>query len=102
MTGMHALPLSLADRTVFVAGGGSAGPGWSIGRAASLTYARLGARVCVVDRDASSAEETTALIRAEGGITETFIGNVAVEPDVERLFAEARARVDGGLTGKYA
>lgn len=69
---MNALPLSLADRTVFVAGGGSAGPGWSIGRAASVTYARLGARVCVVDRDAASAAETTALIRAEGGAAETL------------------------------
>ena len=41
-------------------GGGSAGPGWSIGRAA---YARQGARVCVADRDAASAEETTAADR---------------------------------------
>ncbi|MCT9127189.1 SDR family NAD(P)-dependent oxidoreductase [Cupriavidus gilardii] len=93
MTPTPALPLSLADRTVFVAGAGSAGPGWSIGRAASLTYARLGARVCVVDRDAASAEETTALIRAEGGTAETFIGDVAIEPEVERLFAQARDRL---------
>lgn len=87
---MNALPLSLQDRTVFVAGGGSAGPGWSIGRAASLTYARLGARVCVADRDAASAAETTALIRAEGGTAETFVGDVAVEADIARLFAAAR------------
>ncbi|GAA7767600.1 MULTISPECIES: SDR family NAD(P)-dependent oxidoreductase [Cupriavidus] len=87
---MNALPLSLADRTVFVAGGGSAGPGWSIGRAASVTYARLGARVCVVDRDAASAAETTALIRAEGGAAETFVGDVAEEAEIARLFAEAR------------
>lgn len=85
-----ALPLSLAGRTVFVAGGGSAGPGWSIGRAASATYARLGARVCVADRDAASAAETTALIRDEGGTAETFVGDVAVEADVVRLFAQAR------------
>ena len=36
-----ALPLDLSGRVVFVAGGGSAGPGWSIGRAACVTYARL-------------------------------------------------------------
>ncbi len=87
-----ALPLDLSGRVVFVAGGGSAGPGWSIGRAASLTYARLGAAVCVVDRDAASAEETTALIRAEGGTAATFVGDVALDDDVQRLFAEARAR----------
>ncbi|WP_420996562.1 SDR family NAD(P)-dependent oxidoreductase [Cupriavidus sp. 30B13] len=85
-----ALPLDLSGRTVFVAGAGSAAPGWSIGRASSVTYARLGARVCVVDRDAASAEETTALIRAEGGVAETFVGDIAVEEDVARLFAEAR------------
>ncbi|AJG19272.1 SDR family NAD(P)-dependent oxidoreductase [Cupriavidus basilensis] len=87
-----ALPLDLPGRTVFVAGAGSAGPGWSIGRAASVTYARLGAQVCVVDRDAASAEETTALIRAEGGIAETFTGDVSVEAEVVRLFAAARER----------
>ena len=86
-----ALPLDLRGRVVFVAGGGSAGPGWSIGRASSLTYARLGAHVCVVDRDAASAEETTALILAEGGIARTFIGDVSVDADVVRVFAEARA-----------
>lgn len=87
-----ALPLDLDGRVVFVAGAGSAGPGWSIGRASSVTYARLGARVCVVDRDAASAEETTALIRAEGGTAETFVGDVSIEADVVRLFAAARAR----------
>ncbi|RLK44109.1 SDR family NAD(P)-dependent oxidoreductase [Cupriavidus plantarum] len=87
-----AVPLSLANRTIFVAGGGSAGPGWSIGRAACVTYARLGARVCVADRDRASAEETTRLIRDEGGTADTFIGDVADEADVARLFAEAKAR----------
>lgn len=85
-----ALPLDLSGRVVFVAGAGSVGPGWSIGRASSVTYARLGAQVCVVDRDATSAAETTALIRAEGGIAHTFVGDVAVDTDVVRLFAEAR------------
>lgn len=85
-----ALPLDLTGRVVFVAGGGSAGPGWSIGRASSVTYARLGAHVCVVDRDAASAEETTALILAEGGIARTFIGDVSVDADVVSVFAEAR------------
>ncbi|CAN7561264.1 SDR family NAD(P)-dependent oxidoreductase [Pseudorhodoferax sp. LjRoot39] len=87
-----ALPLDLTGRVVFVAGGGSAGPGWSIGRAACVTYARLGARVCVADRDADSAAETTALVRAEGGEAETLVGDVAVEADVVRLFAAARER----------
>ena len=37
------------------------------GRAASLLFAREGAKVLLVDRDLASAEETAALVRAEGG-----------------------------------
>ena len=51
-----------------------------------------GARVCVVDRDAASAEETTALIHAEGGEAVTLVGDVALEADVQRLFAQAHER----------
>jgi len=47
--------------------------------------------VCVADRDAASAEETTALIHTEGGEAVTLIGDVALEADVLRLFAEAKA-----------
>ncbi len=84
------LPTDLTGRTIFVSGGGSAGPGWSIGRASCVTYARLGAHVCVVDRDAASAEETTKIIRQEGGIAQTFVGDVSEEDEVKRLFSEAR------------
>ena len=87
-----ALPLDLTGRVIFVSGGGSAGPGWSIGRASSVTYARLGAKVCVVDVDRTSAEETTAIILSEGGTASTLIGDVSIESDVKRLFNEARER----------
>ncbi|MEJ8845620.1 SDR family NAD(P)-dependent oxidoreductase [Variovorax rhizosphaerae] len=85
-----ALPLRLDGRTVFVAGGGSAGPGWSIGRASSVTYARQGARVCVADRDADSARETVRLIEEEGGEAIVLVGDVSDEADVSRLVGEAR------------
>lgn len=84
------LPTDLTNRVIFVSGGGSAGPGWSIGRASCVTYARLGAKVCVVDRDPDSAEETTKIIQNEGGIAQTFVGDVSEEEDVKRLFKEAR------------
>ncbi|CAN5187626.1 glucose 1-dehydrogenase [soil metagenome] len=90
MTRSAALPIDLGGRVVFVAGGGSAGPGYSIGRASCITYARMGAKVCVVDRDRVSADETTTLIRDEGGLAETFVGDVADEADVPRLFGAAR------------
>ena len=78
---------------IFVSGGGSAGPGWSIGRASCVTYARLGAKVCVVDRDQASAEETTRLILEEGGIAKTFVGDVSEQDQVKRLFNEARQQL---------
>ena len=81
----------LDGRVVFVAGGGSAGPGWSIGRASCVLYARLGARVCVADRDRESAELTVKCIAAEGGEAVALFGDVATEEDVKRMFAEARA-----------
>ena len=84
------LPTHLTGRIIFVSGGGSAGLGWSIGRASCVTYARLGAKVCVVDRDAASAEETTKIILQEGGIAQTFVGDVSEEDEVQRLFSEAR------------
>ncbi|MBU3558957.1 SDR family NAD(P)-dependent oxidoreductase [Polynucleobacter sp. Nonnen-W13] len=84
------LPLDLTGRIIFVSGGGSAGPGWSIGRASCVTYARLGAKVCVVDRDAASAEETTKIILQEGGTAQTFVGDISEEDEVKRLFSEAR------------
>lgn len=86
----EAMPLRLDGRTVFVAGGGSAGPGWSIGRAASVTYARQGAQVCVADLDEASARETVRLIEQEGGRAMALVGDSADAADVERLFGDAR------------
>ncbi|MCE8009104.1 SDR family oxidoreductase [Aestuariivita sp.] len=54
-------------KTILVAGGGSIGPGMGNGKAAALLYAREGGRVLVVDRALEAAEETVALITAEGG-----------------------------------
>ena len=85
------LPTDLTDRVIFVSGGGSAGPGWSIGRASCVTYARLGAKVCVVDCDQASAEETTRIILEEGGTAHTFVGDVSEEADVKKLFHDARS-----------
>ena len=54
--------MRLAGRVAVVTGGGS-----GIGRASSLLFAREGAKVCVVDRDAAAAEESAALVRGAGG-----------------------------------
>lgn len=58
----------LREKIAVVLGGGSIGPGWGIGKAIAVVYARAGAQVAVADRDLSSAEETVSQIRSEGGV----------------------------------
>ncbi len=71
--------MRLREKVAIVVGGGQT-PGETIGngRATAVLFAREGARVVVVDRDAASAEETVAMLRAEGG------EGVAVEADATR------------------
>lgn len=58
----------LADKVAVVLGAGqTAGETVGNGRATSISYAREGAIVVAADRNLEGAEETAALIRAEGG-----------------------------------
>ena len=57
----------LEGKVALVTGGGSRGPGIGNGRAAAVLFAREGARVAVLDRDANAAAETRRMIDAEGG-----------------------------------
>ncbi|MFI6315597.1 SDR family NAD(P)-dependent oxidoreductase [Nocardia fusca] len=80
----------LAGRVAVVVGGGQA-PGETIGngRAASLTYARAGARVLVVDRDLVSAEQTVRMIVEEGGIAQAHRADITGEEDCRSIPAAA-------------
>lgn len=86
MTGKPNNLLDLTGKVVVVVGGGSVAPGWSIGRAACVTYARQGAHVCVLDRDIDSALETVHLIENEGGTSEAHAADVAFEVDTTAVF----------------
>ena len=86
--------IDLTGKTVVVAGGGSVAPGWSIGRASCVTYARLGATVCVLDRDLASAQETVRLIEAEGGSASAYRTDMALEADIVETFREIAARFE--------
>ena len=63
--------MRLADQVAIVTGGGS-----GIGRASALLFAREGAAVAVVDRDAAGARETVAAIEADGGEASVHVGDV--------------------------
>ena len=82
----------LAGKAAVVVGAGQT-PGDTIGngRATALLFAREGARVLCVDRDLARAEETAALIVAEGGEAQAFAANIMREADCQALVAAAVA-----------
>jgi hypothetical protein len=57
----------LDGKVAIVVGAGCVGPGWGNGRAMAVIFAREGARVFAVDRDASSMRETIERTREAGG-----------------------------------
>jgi NAD(P)-dependent dehydrogenase (short-subunit alcohol dehydrogenase family) len=81
----------LRGKAAIVTGAGSRGPGLGNGKAAAILFAREGARVLCVDRALPRAEETVALIRAEGGEA------AALAADVTRA-DECRAMVDAAVS----
>ena len=79
-------------KVAIVTGAGSSGPGVGNGKAASVLFAREGAKVLLVDINADHAQETLELITAEGGEASVFQADVTnadhcrsmVESAVER------------------
>jgi NAD(P)-dependent dehydrogenase (short-subunit alcohol dehydrogenase family) len=82
----------LAGKVAIVTGAGSRGEGIGNGKAASVLFAREGARVVCADQVASRAEETVAMITAEGGTASVFEGDVSHRDGCQRLAAAAVER----------
>ncbi|MEM7016499.1 MAG: SDR family NAD(P)-dependent oxidoreductase [Pseudomonadota bacterium] len=80
--------MRLKDKIAIVVGAGQT-PGQTIGngRATSILFAREGAKVLLVDRDEASAQETSRMIEAEGGVSSVFVADVASEADC-KAFAD--------------
>jgi NAD(P)-dependent dehydrogenase (short-subunit alcohol dehydrogenase family) len=77
----------LQDKVAIVAGAGAIAEGWSNGKAAAVLFAREGARVFAVDRDLAAAEETCAIIRAEGGFCRAHQCDVSRADEVDAMVA---------------
>jgi NAD(P)-dependent dehydrogenase (short-subunit alcohol dehydrogenase family) len=75
---------------VVVGAGQSPGEGLGNGRAAAIRFAREGARVLAVNRSIESAEQTAAMIRAEGGDAVAFKADITHEEDIVAAIAEAK------------
>lgn len=77
----------LKGKTAMVVGAGSIGPGWGNGKATAVTFAREGAQVFCVDRNAAAAEETVRIITSEGGKAAAFTADVSRGSEVEAMVA---------------
>ena len=77
------MPRRVEGKAAIVVGGGQT-PGQTVGngRATAIVLGREGARVCVVDRELASAQETADLIKKEGGDAWAFAADVTREDDV--------------------
>lgn len=87
----------LDGKIAIVAGAGSSAPGYSIGKATAVLFAREGAKVFAVDRDLAAVADTKAIIESEGGGCTTHPCDVTVASQVEAMVAAcvaAYGRVD--------
>jgi NAD(P)-dependent dehydrogenase (short-subunit alcohol dehydrogenase family) len=99
----------LAGRTILVVGAGTQGsddPDAPIGngRAIAVLAGREGATVVCADRDRAAAEETAALVTAEGGTAAVVVGDVTSPDACAAIVAEAEgvARGAAATTGSAA
>ncbi len=82
----------LEGKVAIVTGAGSRAPGIGNGRATAVLFAREGARVLLVDQSRAAAEETLAMIRAEGGEAAVFVADVTRAEDCRAMVEEAVRR----------
>jgi len=87
----------LEGKTAIVVGAGSIGPGWGNGKATAVTFAREGARVLCVDRNAAAAEETAGIIASEGGRAGAYTADASRGEELAAMVAaclKAYGRID--------
>lgn len=97
--------MDFRNKVALVTGGGG-----GIGRAAALAFAKAGARVVVVDRDASAGEETARQVRDAGGEARFVAADVTRSAEVRayvQTTLDAFGRIDcffnnAGIEGKVA
>ncbi len=86
----------LQGKVAIVTGAGSRGPGVGTGKAASILFAREGAKVLLADLDPQHAEETLVAIKEDGGEASVFQADVSNAADC-RAMVEAAVERYGGV-----
>lgn len=75
----------LDGKVAIITGAGCVGPGWGNGRAASVIFAREGAKIFAVDLRPETMEETVQRTRDAGGEIETHTCDATDNAQVERM-----------------
>jgi hypothetical protein len=91
------MPGRLDGKVAIVAGAGCVGPGWGNGRATAVIFAREGAKVFAVDRDAEAMHETVHRAREAGGAIATHVCDMTDATAVAAMVAacvERHGRID--------
>jgi NAD(P)-dependent dehydrogenase (short-subunit alcohol dehydrogenase family) len=83
--------MNFTGKVALVTGGGN-----GIGRAAALGFARAGARLVVVDRDAEAGEATAGAIRQQGGEARFVAADVTKSAEVA-AYAQAALSAYGAI-----
>ena len=82
----------LEGKVAIVTGAGSSGEGVGNGKAASILFAREGAKVLLVDFMEDRAQETADIIKKEGGVASVFQGDMTKLDDCEQMAQAAMER----------
>jgi NAD(P)-dependent dehydrogenase (short-subunit alcohol dehydrogenase family) len=88
--------IGLSGKVAIVTGGGAPDDGIGNGRAAAMLLARSGVKVLVVDIQREPAEQTVAMIAAEGGTALAHVADVADEAHCKAL-VDAAVKAFGRL-----
>ncbi len=86
----------LQGKVALITGAGCVGPGWGNGRAAAVMFAREGAKVFAVDKDADSMTETVARVGNDGEIA-THVCDVLDDAQVRDMTEACRKRFGGRI-----
>ncbi len=81
----------LDGKVALITGAGCVGPGWGNGRAAAVLFAREGAKIFAVDRDADAMTETLARVRDAGGTVAAHTCDVTDSAAVAAMVAACAA-----------
>src|ERR1700744_6594543 len=87
--------MDFTGKVALVTGGGN-----GIGRATSVAFARLGAKVVVVDRDGDGAQATVGIIRQNNGDAVAVTADVTKAADV-KAYVKAAGDTFGRRVGFF-